>query len=457
MGLATIWHGNTPPANPTSDLLWLSSSLLDARPMAGVDDRSIVLNATVGWEGTGLQEPTVWYNTATNQYNMLYAGNFTTARIGFASAPHPKGPWTKFSGNPVIGGGAASFANNAYHGTIYIEGGTLYFYFVDATANTTINVATSTMANPTVWTTSGLGNPVVSTFFNTSSFGSPRVFKLAPSSYVMFLEAAYDSAAFQMTMLTATNPLGPWTVLNYPMYTLWPNPQVNQGATNGGIYGTVSGAQVFQEGNTFIMYYHGGADNPYGAYPTFVYRAYTTDPALMNWTVDLVNQPFIRQVKVDETEQIANVAMVQDPGQGWWAFYGSNNNEGFTVGNINVMRLQQTLKQWDGVQWSPIVQVPTGNGYALDLYQTAVLTAAYIAVNQDEVNIDPGTTANMAVNLPRAAANAVVRINNVGNGTGSVLPTATGGDAITSGAVALTKGQSGIYRCKYPGRWNVGG
>src|SRR5690242_1565338 len=78
----------TPTSSQPTDSrpLWLSNNVKDLRVSAAPSDRSTVLAPTLSWEGTAVQEPSVFY--ANGVYNMLYTGNVSTnAGIGWATAP----------------------------------------------------------------------------------------------------------------------------------------------------------------------------------------------------------------------------------------------------------------------------------------------------------------------------------------------------------------------------------
>lgn len=54
-----------------------------------------------GWEKSGIEGP--WVIKRQGSYFMFYSAWSRGYEVGFATAPHPTGPWTKYVGNPFFG------------------------------------------------------------------------------------------------------------------------------------------------------------------------------------------------------------------------------------------------------------------------------------------------------------------------------------------------------------------
>jgi beta-xylosidase len=71
-------------------------------PPEGQDEPRIVFRPTPGtWDSIGIEGPYVIKHKGT--YYMFYSSWSRGYEIGYATATHPLGPWTKFAGNPVYG------------------------------------------------------------------------------------------------------------------------------------------------------------------------------------------------------------------------------------------------------------------------------------------------------------------------------------------------------------------
>jgi len=68
----------------------------------GVDEPLVVFHPTPGtWDSIGIEGPYVIKRRGT--YIMFYSSWSRGYEIGYATATHPLGPWTKFVGNPIYG------------------------------------------------------------------------------------------------------------------------------------------------------------------------------------------------------------------------------------------------------------------------------------------------------------------------------------------------------------------
>lgn len=271
------------------------------------------------------QEQSVFY--ANGQYYNLYTS--TTAAINF----------TYCSGDPcistnwatpvqVLGNGTGGESGNARHGFAYVEGNTIYMYYI-ATAGIAVATATIPPAGTApVFTKVGLVFTGVPS--GGGSNGNCCVIKYQ-GTYYLFQECITgvtnpgegNSNIWLISLLTCATPTGTFTNSIVPLQSIRPGPNAS-----------TSGGNVFQVGNTFVMYYHGGT---YGRlFPNDIYRA--TIPASQigtdNWTVTPpagsatipVNPAIMKRVHYYEFDQLADASVCIGPNGVNYLFYTACNN-----------------------------------------------------------------------------------------------------------------------------------
>lgn len=398
--LTGIIPTSTPPANPSVGATWLSSNLanmtVDPSPLAHIP----LLGGITG------QEPNVWYangvynllysssslmysscsgtkdpltgfsaigstsgttltitaiNSGSIQIGMIisFGGNNTTI-TSFGTGNGAIGTYTisgsvgtiasstvlgSFWSNPVtvLGGGNGGVTDALAHSSIYIEGSTLYAYFVDTVTNA-VGVATAPLSTPTVWiyqnqivAGTGIGSG--------TSNGNPRVV-LSLGTYYLFQEGLnFDTMpgdgltdSWQEFECTSTSPLGPFTGCSQ-LFSLRSGPNSSE-----------SNVCIIQQNSTWIAYYH---TQPWGrSLPSQIYVATNTNIATDSWIVQNNSSPLIKLSHSYEVDQVADPKLVQSPGGPWYVFFTAGDNTSGGLGfHIMGARLLPALMQWNGTQW----------------------------------------------------------------------------------------------------------
>jgi hypothetical protein len=163
--------------------------------------------------------------------------------IGVAYASSPSGPWTKYASNPVLTpGGSGWDSGQLYRPSVMRVGATYYLYYnANGAGAEQIGVATSsTPVGP--WTKYS-GNPILSPGgtgqWDTVTTGDPFVYR-TKGGYGM-LYYGFGGSYSGMSLAAAAAPLGPWvktTPANIPIY-----PGNGQGLERGAAL-TVAGKPV---------------------------------------------------------------------------------------------------------------------------------------------------------------------------------------------------------------------
>ncbi len=208
-------------------LLQSPTSLLTASVSPSASDRTPL------WGG---QESNVWY--ANNQYNCLYTDG--AAHLSYRSClgdPTIAANWS--SATTCIGGGNGGESGTVGHSYVYIEGSTLYCYYIQLSSKN-IMVATANITTPTTW-----GNNA--TIFTGvpgggSSNGNCCVVK-ANGVYYLYQESLWGNSfptegttnSWQIACLQSTTPTGTFTLVPSPIQT------------SGGL-GTITGGSGYTNG-----------------------------------------------------------------------------------------------------------------------------------------------------------------------------------------------------------------
>lgn len=266
------------------------------------------------------------------------------------TVPNPIALCTNYWTRPVpcIGVGFGGVSGTVAHSGVYQEGTTLYCYFVATSTgggftNQHTYVATADITAPTVWTaqsTEVLGPQ------GTGVNGNVNVFK-SGSTYYMFQECEFSTVnpvegttiAWQVVLATCSTPTGTFTVTISPLQSLRPGPN-----------GSASNATIYQEGNTFVCYYHGTAWGRVG--PTDLFRATNTNLATDTWVITNNGAPMMRRKHRYEVDQLADPSLVTTATGTNYLFYEAcDNRSGGSGFNLMIAPLMPTIYQYDGAVW----------------------------------------------------------------------------------------------------------
>jgi len=264
------------------------------------------------WEGVGLASPAVWQDS-NGLWNMLYQGGPRNPAIGWATATHPFGPWTKYAGNPVIGHGVLGLSSAATPGVLY-ENGLLYVYVVyggDVYCYSGTSVLT-------------MGNTPIKVFDHTQQsrlvgVANPYVVHVGNTYYLYF--GSMDTSSngyYKPGVAVATSPTGAFTVAVSGTYTAstgrWPitelaeNFYANSGA-DWVAYTNVNGSGLWS------MVYEAcplASNN----YPTNFYTAHSTDG--IHWVQSVVLTPIMQPLtNTFQYDQVANAELVNFAGDNY--------------------------------------------------------------------------------------------------------------------------------------------
>lgn len=278
-----------------------------------------VLVAAATWEGLGILEPSVLYESST--FKMWYRGgglHGPTNAFGYATSSDGL-TWTKGT-NPQFGNGTGGEASNVICPTVVKVGATYYLYYSRLTDNT-LKVATS--SDGLTWTIQGttMAKPAGFTYWgNTSVWNEGATWKMLVEAYVTAaalwkIHYATSSDGIAWTMGNSGNPLTSLSV--------------------GGMYG---GPNVQTISGVYQCWYHAATS---GNLPTDLYRAYSTDA--INWTVVTPNPLLTHLGSAYEIDQIADPAVVEVGGTSY-LFYDADDNT-TDIAAIKVATFAGTLAQ----------------------------------------------------------------------------------------------------------------
>ena len=215
--------------------------------------------------GLNGQELSVWY--ANGVYNATFTNGGSTISYMYNSTD-PTVPSNWSTPFVVLGAGTGGQAGTCAHSYVYIEGGTIYIYYIELSSKN-IRVA----AAPLVFSPSS--GPVFSaptTVFTGvvgggSANGNCCVVKVA-GTYYMFQESLWgnvfpvegSTSSFQIAMLTCATVNGTFVLGYGQVSSIRPSPN-----------GSCSGADVKIVGSNAVMYYHGSTYSR--AFPDDIFRA----------------------------------------------------------------------------------------------------------------------------------------------------------------------------------------
>lgn len=342
----------------TSSGLEYTSCPVTSDPLASFNAVASINSATftVTAVNSGTIQPGMIIDAGNNGTSILpYGTNGTTGTGGIGTYQLSVGIGTSSSQNrsgsfwsqpvTVIGNGQGGVNDAAAHSNIYIEGSTLYSYFVDTNTNA-VDVATASITTPTVWTYqnqivsgSGIGSGTTN--------GNPRVVKNG-SIYYLFQEGLnFDTFpgegltdSWQEFECTSSSPLGPFTGCT-ELTSLRPGPNASE-----------SDMSIVQQNGIWMAYYH---SQIWGrVLPSDIYVAANANIAADTWVPGNHRTALLKRTNNYEVDQTADPKLVQSPGGAWYMFYTAGDNTSGGQGfHIMAVPLLPTLMQWDGNEWVP--------------------------------------------------------------------------------------------------------
>ena len=278
--MPAVWPGNRGANSKVTETPWFmvgfASNRLTVRET--LPDRTPVLRGDSSWELDCVQEPDVHWDGS--QWVLMYHGGqgAGTTRIGYATAPTIDGPWTKQGYVP--GDGIAGATGRA---SSLLDGGNLYVYFdshvVSGTGITTLGADSTSITLP---------NGGVTQVTNSSVINDGGTYRM-----IFDGRGTGDGGYWKSGYATATSPLGPFTVVQFPLAL---------GLTMNG------GPCLTKVGAVFNLWFHGGVGN----LPNDIFHATSSD--CITWTTEPAAR--IRRKHRLEVDQIADPNYVVDPSTG---------------------------------------------------------------------------------------------------------------------------------------------
>lgn len=288
-------------------------------------DRHVIIDNGVG-EGNWIQEPQLWVHAG--RLHMLYSasGGIRHAVCAVDADPLDAASWIK--SGVVIGSGTGGETGGAAHAGIYIEGDTLYCYYMPS-GTQHLDVATADLDNPTAFTR--VGNVLTPPVGTQVPLANPFLLKLGEGSYAFYFEASMIGPSFtwQTGRAVGTSPLGPFTDPIIPLPGLSPNPGK----------ATTSNLHVIAENDGYVGFFHSG----WGEFqvstvrPTVGYLASSADG--ITWKVEDNGYPLVRLAHAGEVDQVADLFPVEYEGERY--LFWSANYATLSRGKILGTRLQR--------------------------------------------------------------------------------------------------------------------
>ena len=173
-----------------------------------------------GWDSDFVESGDA-FKDVNGTYYWYYHAYGATFQIGLATAADPTGAWTKYGGNPLLQIGSSGSWDDGWVAcpAIYKEGGTYYMFYSGGDSGWVDfehGVATATSPNGP-WTKYS-GNPIVTQSqlgFNGYMCGVVKV----GGTYYMYVTDAFDTQCDYgpIYVLTSTSIYGPWTLHSTPV------------------------------------------------------------------------------------------------------------------------------------------------------------------------------------------------------------------------------------------------
>ena len=265
-----------------------------------------LLQATVAWENSALQEASVIYDEGT--WKLWYNGGWATPGIGYATCsgdPTVPGNWTKYASNPVCGQGGSGISGAAERTNMVKVGSTYNLFYSDGT---NLKLATSSDGisfNTPIQMLAGNAVGWANQWHNST------VWQAGTSDWRMLVEGhnVAPPPAWQISYATATAISGPWTVQGSGPLTSLANPLWPFGYSHPNYLGFFNGLHH--------IIYHVDAGN-YSA----IYLATSTD--LTTWTQS-ANPVMQANFGTYEAQQCADPWVVEQSGKTFLFYDGVNN------------------------------------------------------------------------------------------------------------------------------------
>lgn len=333
------------PTAPNDASIWLPLPASTLTVSSDAADREVVLAPSSAWEQTAIQEPNVWYDPDAGLFAMVYSGGWDTQSLGYATARHPLGPWTRHP-DPILGNGVGGEDGGPWVGrpNVFVDDdGQVYVYYSAQLTGTGGDLFVATGDLPTL-TKQGTALSATAT---ATAMQNTSVVRLGDTYHMIFESLASSGAQWQMGYATASDPLGPFTIQQFPLPTL-------QRGT--GMYG---GPFLTCEDGTWVLIYHAATS---GSLPTEIYRATSTD--LLSWTQD-AGTLVTRVVDPPEHDQVADPHVLWSP-VGAFMFWDAVNNTTEAASLMGSQLAGVGEPQWtDGTAWYPFTSGVTRNGWTL--------------------------------------------------------------------------------------------
>lgn len=206
-------------------------------------------------------------------YWLLYTSGSPT-RLSIASSASPDGPWTPYSGNPILTSGSLAWESTYTNGgSIIAHGGTFYLFYCDDLAGGAVSVATAAaITGPYTKHGSILVDVGAAGAWDSLRVQEPHVIIGPDGTWIMAYMAEttdyQQGRSEKCGIATATNPLGPWT--KSPN-----NPVLPFGAPGSWDQGGTADPSIYYENGVYWMLYSGLSLN--GGTPWALGLAYATD------------------------------------------------------------------------------------------------------------------------------------------------------------------------------------
>ncbi|MFH1720671.1 MAG: DUF2341 domain-containing protein [Patescibacteria group bacterium] len=245
-----------------------------------------VLSASTAPEDSNVYEPTVIYEGSpqilsgqTNVFKMWYSGGWNSPNLNYAESTDGIS-WTKYGSNPII---------SAHNRSYVFKSGSTYYLYAANTANTQIDLYTSSDGvNFTLDTSSVIA--IGSTGqWDASHIANLEIWIEGSNSWKMLYEASGD--VWKIGLATSTDGRT-WTKSAS-------NPVISETGSRGGPW-------INKIGSTYYLWVHG---SPTGGLPTDLYRYTSTD--LVTWTNSPVGIVLARRTSDEGVG--TSVGQVADP------------------------------------------------------------------------------------------------------------------------------------------------